>query len=131
MFTQPRDLNNKNKAACKKTSPNVMKQKISYQLVSKNIEMMKTKEMLMLDQNLLRNHLYNTFVLLVMTEQNDMIHNIGVELHHEVTIITTTIHKTDIALHLEIGLVMTRVLLLHKTLDHDLTTINAILSLSL
>ena len=33
-----------------------------------------------------------------------------------------TIHKTDIALHLDIDSVMTRVLLLHNTLDHDMTT---------
>ena len=37
-----------------------------------------------------------------------------------------TIHKTDIALHLEIDLVMTRVLLLHNTLDHDMTIIKEI-----
>ena len=32
--------------------------------------------------------------------------------------------KTDIVLHLEIDLVMTKVLLLHTTIDHDVTTIN-------
>ena len=37
-----------------------------------------------------------------------------------------TIRKTYIVLHLEIDLVMTRVLLLHKTLDHDMTTIKEI-----
>ena len=54
-----------------------------------------------------------------------MIHAIEVQVIHE-TIDTTTviIHKTDITLHPEIDLVMTKVLLLHKTLDHEMTTIN-------
>ena len=87
--------------------------------------MTKTKKMLMPDQNLLRNHLYNTFVLHPMTEQKEKINDIEVEVHHEKMIIQkTTIHKTDIALQLEIDLEMTRVLLLIKTLDHDMTTIN-------
>ena len=37
-----------------------------------------------------------------------------------------TIHKRDIALHLEIALVMTKVLLLNNTVDHDMTTIKDI-----
>ena len=78
-----------------------------------------------LDQNLLKSHLYSTFVLPQTTEQNHMIHAIEVEVIHEI-IITKTIHKADIALHLEIGLVMTRVLLLHNTLDHDMTIIKEI-----
>ena len=58
-----------------------------------------------------------------MTEQNAMIHDTEVEVHHETNHITkTTIHKTEIALHLEIYLVQTKVLLLHTTLDHDMTT---------
>ena len=40
------------------------------------------------DQYLLRNHLYNTFDLLPMTEHNDMIHDIEVEVHHEIIITT-------------------------------------------
>ena len=86
---------------------------------------MKTKEMLMQDQNLLRNHLYHTFVFPQTTEQNDMIHDIEIEVHREITTIPkTTIHKLDVALHLEIDLVMTKILLLHNTLDQDLTIIN-------
>ena len=73
----------------------------------------------MLDQCLLKSHLYSTFVLPQTTEQNDMIHAIEVKVIHKVFIIQT-IHKTDTALHLEIDSVMTRVLLLHNTLDHDL-----------
>ena len=40
-------------------------------LVSKTNEMMKMKEMLMLDRNLFKSHLYSTFVLPQTTEQND------------------------------------------------------------
>ena len=55
----------------------------------------------MLDQNLLRNHLYNTFVLPLMIKQNDMRHDIEVGVHHKVIIITKrTIHITDTVLHL-------------------------------
>ena len=85
---------------------------------------MERNEMLMLDQNLLRNHLYSTFVLLPMIEQNEKIHDTEVEGHHEIIITTKiTIHKTDIVLYLEIDLVMTRILLLHNTNDHDMTII--------
>ena len=49
-----------------------------------------------------------------------MIHATEVEVLHEIFNTTEiTIHKTDIVLHLEIDSVMTRVLLLHNTLDHD------------
>ena len=45
-------------------------------------------------------------------EQNDLIHDTEVEVHHEIIIKTkTTIHTTDIVLHLEIDLVMTKILL--------------------
>ena len=37
-----------------------------------------------------------------------------------------TIHKIDTVLHLEIDLVMTKVLLLHTTLDHDMIRTNVI-----
>ena len=85
--------------------------------------MTKKKEKLMqLDQNLRRNHLYNTFVLPLMTEQNHMIHDIEVEVHHELIIITkTTTHRTDTTQHPEI--VMTKVLLLNNTLVHDMINI--------
>ena len=48
-----------------------------------------------------------------------MIHVIEVEVTHEINITTKKFLKPDIALHLEIDLVMTKVLLLHNTLDHD------------
>ena len=122
MFTQPKEPNSENKPAYKTIAPFVTEQIIPYQLVSKNTEMMKTKEKHMLDQNLLENHLYNFFGRLQMIEQNAMIHDTEVEVHHELILTTNTIiHKTDTVL--QIDLVMTKVLLLHTTLDLDITTI--------
>ena len=77
----------------------------------------------MLDPNLLKNHLYSTFVLPQMIEQNAAIHDTEVEVHNEIILQTNTIiYQTDIVLHLESDLVLTKVLLLHTTLDHDMTT---------
>ena len=95
-------------------------------LVSKNNEMMKTNEMLMLDQNLQKKHLYSTSVLLLTIEQNTMIIDIDVEVLHVTTLTTRPIHEIDTVLHLEIDLAMTKVLLLHNTLDHDMMFTNAI-----
>ena len=107
--------------------PIVTEQTTPSPLVSKNKELMKIKEMLILDRILLKSHFYSSFVLPEMTEPNDVIHIIEVKVIHE-TIITIKIliHKTDITLHPEIDLLMTKVLLLHNTLDHDMTTINEI-----
>ena len=88
--------------------------------------MMKTNEMPLLDQNLHKNHLYNTSVLLLMTEQKIMIIDIEVEVPHVITLTTKLIHKIDTVLHREIDLVMTKALLLHNTLDHDMILTNAI-----
>ena len=88
--------------------------------------MTKTNEMHMFDLNLHKNHLHSTFVLLPMIEQNTMIIDIEVEVHHETTLTTTTIHTTDTVLHLEIDLVMTKVLPRHNTLDHDMILIDGI-----
>ena len=128
MFTQPKDPNNKSKPAYKNIAHIVIEQIITSLLVSKNNEMMKTNEMHMLDQNLHRNHLYSTFVLLPMIEQNTMIIDIEVGVLHETTLTTKTIHKIDTVLHLEIeiDLVMTKVLLFHTTLDHDMIHTNVI-----
>ena len=57
MFTQPKDPNNKNKPAYKNIAI-VTERIIPSQLVSKNTEMTKTKEKLLLHQNLLKFHLY-------------------------------------------------------------------------
>ena len=56
-----------------------------------------------------------------------MIHAIEVEVIHELIItIKLLIHKTDIALQVEMDLVMTKILLLHKLLDRNMTTKNEI-----
>ena len=55
-----------------------------------------------------------------------MITDIEVEVPHVTTLTTETIHKTDTVLHLEIDLVMTKVLLLHNILDHDMVPTNEI-----
>ena len=78
----------------KNTVSIVIKQITPSLLASKNNEMMKTNEMLTLDQNLLRNHLNSTFVLLPMIEQSDMIQDIEVEVHHEIIITTKIIFHT-------------------------------------
>ena len=89
---------------------------------------MKINEKHMLDLNLHKNHSYSIFVPLRMIEQNTMIIHTEVEVPHETTLTTKTIHKTDTVLHLEIeiDLVMTKVLLLHTTLDHDMIHTNVI-----
>ena len=82
--------------------------------------------MLMLDQNLHKDHLYSTSVLHLTIEQNIMIIDIEVEVLHVTTLITTLTHKIDTVLHLEIDSTTTKILLLHDTLDHDMILINAI-----
>ena len=126
MFTQPKDPYNKNKSAYKNIVHFVTEQITLSLLVSKNNEMTKTNEMHMLDQNLHKNHSYSTTVLLLMIEQKTMIIDIEVEVPHVITLTTKPIHKIDTVLHLEIDLAMTKVLLLHNTLDHDMILTNAI-----
>ena len=77
----------------------------------------------MLDQNPLENHLYITFVLPLMIKQNEMIHDIEGEVHHEIIMTKIIIHKTHTVLPLEVVLVMTKALLLLKTLHHEMTII--------
>ena len=85
----------------------------------------------MLDQNLHKNHLYSTSVLLPMIEQNNMIIDTEIEVPHETTLTTEIIHKTDTVLHpeIEIDFVMTKILPLHTTLDQDMIHTNVILDL--
>ena len=125
MFTHSRDPNTKHKRHT------VIKQATPSLLVSKNNEMMKIKETPMLDLNLLKNHLYNTFVLLLvkitLTEQitniqNPMIDTV-VELHH-VTVIQ--IAKSTSFSSLKTDTDMTEPLLLHNLTDQDLTSIDEI-----
>ena len=106
----------------------VIEQITPFLLVSKNNEMIKINEKPMPDQKLRKNHSFSTFVLLPMIEQNTMIIDSEVEVPHETTLTTKTIHKTDTVLHLEIEIdfVMTKVLLLHITLDHEMIHTNVI-----
>ena len=122
MFTQSRDLKTKRNLLIKNV-PIVIEQTTLSLPVSKNNEMMKINEKLTLDRNLLKNHLYSTFVRPPMIEQKDTIHATDTEIRHElITITKTQIHKTDIALHQETDSAMTKLLLLHNTLDHDKIT---------
>ena len=130
MFTQPKDQITKINLHIKNIVHIVTEQITPSLLVSKNNEMMKTNEMHMLDQNLHKNHLNSTFVFLLMTEQKTMIIDIEVEVPHVTTLTTRPIHKIDTVLHLEIDLAMTKVLLRHNTLDHDMILTNAIHSLT-
>ena len=61
-----------------------------------------------------------------MIEQNTMIIDTEVEVPNETILTTKTIHKIDTVLHLGIDLAMTKVLLLHSTLDHDMILTNVI-----
>ena len=80
----------------------------------------------MLNQNLHKNHLYSTSVLLLTIEENNTITDTKVEVLHVTTLTTKLIHKIDIVLHPEIDLVTIKVLLLHTTPDHDMILTNAI-----
>ena len=126
LFTQSKDPNNRNKPAYKNIVHTVTEQITPSLLALKNNEMMKTNEMPMLDQNLYKNHLYSTFVPLLTIEQNTMIIDTEVEVSHVTILITKPIHKIDTVLHLEIDLIMTKVLFLHNTLGHDMTLTSAI-----
>ena len=62
--------------------PTVIDQITQFLLASKNNEMMKTKDMPVLDQNLHKNHLYSTSVFHLTTEQNTMTIVTEVEVLH-------------------------------------------------
>ena len=61
-----------------------------------------------------------------MIDQNTMIIDTEVEVHHETTLTTKTFHKIDTVLHLEIDLATTKVPPLHNTLDHGMILTDAI-----
>ena len=97
--------------------------------------MVKIKETPMLGLNLLKNHLYNTSVLVLvkvtLTEQitnlqNHMIDTVVGILHVIVLQIAILHHKIDIVLTLETDTDMTELLLLHNLTDQDMTTIDGI-----
>ena len=60
---------------------------------------------------------------------NTLKHNVTHTYHPE-TLTRRPIYKIDTVLHLEIDLAMTKVLLLHNTLDHDMILTNVILGLT-
>ena len=66
-----------------------------------------------------------------MIEQNVMILDIAVGVHHATIVILTKIPplKTDTVLHLEIVLLMSKIQLLHTIPVHDMTTKKEILDL--
>ena len=121
MFTQPKDPNKKTKPAYKKYCSYCHRTNHSISACFK-------KQQPMLDQNPHKNHLYSTFAHLLMTEQNNMIIIIDTEAEvpPKKTLTIKIIHKMDTVLHLETDFFMTKILLLHITLDHDMTHINAI-----
>ena len=83
--------------------------------------MMKINEKHTLGRNLLERHLYSTFVLLAKTEQNKIL-DIQADVHRVINIIMkTSTHYTDIAVHQEIALPLTRVPLLLAIFVHDMT----------
>ena len=126
MFHNPKIQITKINLYIKNIAHTVIEQIIPFLLVSKNNEIMKTNEKHMLDLNFHKNLLYYTSVPLPKIEQNTMIIDTEVEVPHETTLTTKTIHKIDTVLHLEIDLVMTKGLLLRTTLDHDMILTNVI-----
>ena len=87
------------------------------------------------DQNLPRNLLYNTSVLLPMTKHQGMIQDqmtiqidIVVEVHLVVTMRELTIPNIDNELHLELVTITIEILLLHFTLDHVMIIIKETLT---
>ena len=126
MFTQPKDPNNKNKPAYKKYCSYCQKTNLSISACFKKQRDDEDKREAYARSKSHKYLLYNTSVLLPMIEQNTMIIDTEVEVLHETTLTIKTIHKIDTVLHLEIDLVMTKVLLLHTTLDHDMIHTNVI-----
>ena len=124
MCTQPRDPNNKNKPAYKQYYSYCHRTNHSISACFKRHRDDEDKGEAYARSKSPQNHLYNTFVLPQMIEQNAMIYDTEVDVQFE-SLLTTkrTIHKKDLALHLEIDLDMTKVPFLHFTLHHDMITI--------
>ena len=132
MFTHSRVPKNKHKPAYKKLALIVIEQITPSQLVSKNIEIMKTKETHKLDIILHNSHMYDTFaplrVKITLTEQRILqipLIDTAVEVHYVIVIqIETFHHNLDIVLILEIVTDMTELLLPHNITDQDMTIID-------
>ena len=97
--------------------------------------MIRIKKTPTLDPNLLKNHLYNTSILLPVTitlterttNPQDLLIDIVVEVHHVIVIQTIMLHpKIDIVLTAETDTSVTELLLLHNLTDQDLTTTDEI-----
>ena len=104
-------------------------------LVSRYNEMVKMKETPTLDPNLLKNSLYNTFVLLLVTitltkqttNLQDPKIDIVDEVHHVIVIQTVTLHhKIDIVLTPDTDTGMTELRPLHNLTDQNMTTTDEI-----
>ena len=130
MFTQPKDPNNKNKPAYKKYCSYCHRTNHAISACFKEQRDDEDKQ----DAYALSKSPQKSFVqyfrFLPMVEQNIMIIDTEVEVPHETTPTTKTIQKIDTVLHLEIDLVMTKVLLLHNTVDHDMILTNVISGLT-
>ena len=134
MYTQPRDPNNKTKPAYKKYCSYCHRTNTPSQPVSKNNEMMKINVILMNDQSLLNNLLFNIFVLPPMIKHHDMNQDqmtlpldIIVEIHLDMIIKNQIIPNIDYDLLLELATIMIEILLLHIIPCLGMTTIKEIL----
>ena len=136
MFTQPRDPKNKAKPTYKKyySYCNRTNHSISACFKIKN-EMMKINVILMQDQSLLKNFLYNIFVLPPMIKHQDMIQDqmtipldIIVEVQLVMIIKNPIILIIDNDLLLELATIMIELLLLHIIRGLGRTTIKEILA---
>ena len=126
MFTQPKDPNNKNKPAYKKYCSFCHSTNHSISACFNKQRDDEDKRDAYARSKSPQNHLYNSSVLLLMIEQNTMIIDMEVEVPHVTSLTTRPNHKIDTLLHLEKDLAMTKVLLLHNTLDHEMILTNAI-----
>ena len=127
MVTQPRDPNNKNKHAYKKIVLIVIEHITPSLLVSKNQRDDENKR----DAYARSKSPQKSFVQYFRSPSNDRTERFDTNYRSRRTSRTEfynkrQTHKTDIALQPETDSVMTKILLPHNTLDHDLTIINKI-----
>ena len=126
MFTQPKDPNNKNKPAYIKYCSYCHRTNHSISACFKKQRDDEDKRDAYARIKSPKKSFVQSSALLLIIEQNTMIIDIEVEVPHVTTLTTKTIHKIDTVPHLEIDLVMTKVLLFHNTLDYDMILTNAI-----
>ena len=103
MFTQPKDPNNEKEPAYKQFCSQCHRTNHSISACFKKHRDDEDKGEAYARSKSPQNHLYNTFVLHQMIDQNAMTHDTEVDVRHEIILSTkTTIHETVLALHLEI-----------------------------